>query len=225
MFHENPGIIAKYRAICDAHKVLQSSYLRRVEFARGNSVALPQTLVHWLLAASAAGAIVFFAVGLTSYFDRPRHRPAWVRVIHTLGTVLSLTQLALVLALPPRGDTWASVGIVLYTGAVTVFLSAIESARRTRLQRAFIDEPLPDRLIADGPYRWVRHPFYLGYIMGALAAPIAIDSLALVVIAAIMIAISVAAAIHEERVWLNSPHGEAYRAYRRRTGMFIPFVG
>lgn len=188
-------------------------------------MALPQTLIHWMLAASAAAAIIYFAMGLTTYFARPRHRPAWVRVIHTLGTTLSLVQLVLVLVLAPRGDVWASIGIVMYTAAVTVFLSAIESARRTRLQRAFIDEPMPDRLITDGPYRWVRHPFYLGYILGALAAPIAIDSLALAVIAVIMIAISVAAAIREERVWLESTHGEAYRAYRAKTGMFVPFVG
>ena len=40
-----------------------------------------------------------------------------------------------------------------------------------------------------------------------------------------MIAITVTAVIREERVWLQSAHGEAYRAYRSRTGMFIPFVG
>ena len=188
-------------------------------------MALPGTLIHWLLAASAAAAIIFFAVGLTTYFDRPRHRPLWVGVIHSLGTALTLTQLVLVLSLPPRGDVWASAGIVMYTSAVTVFLSAIESARRTRLQRAFIDEPLPDRLITEGPYRWVRHPFYAGYILGALAAPVAIASLALAAIAAIMISISVAAAIREERVWLKSVHGEAYRAYRRKTAMFFPFIG
>lgn len=188
-------------------------------------MALPHTLIHWLLAESAAAATIFFALGLTSYFERARHRPGWVRVIHGLGMVLSLTQLVLVLSLPPRGDVWASASIVMYTGAVTVFLSAIESGRRTRLQRAFIDEPLPDRLITDGPYRWIRHPFYLGYILGALAGPVAIDSLALAVIAALMIAITVAAAIREERVWLNSVHGDAYRAYRSRTGMFIPCIG
>lgn len=188
-------------------------------------MALPQTLIHWLLAASAAGAVIFFAVGLTTYFDKPRHRPAWVGIIHSLGTVLSITQLVLVLSLPPRSDVPASVGIAMYFGAVTVFLSAIEAARRTRLQRAFIDQPLPDRLIIEGPYRWVRHPFYLGYIFGALAAPVAIDSVALSVIAAIMISISVTAGIHEERVWLKSSHADAYRAYRARTGMFIPFIG
>lgn len=188
-------------------------------------MVLPQTLIHWLLAAAAAGAVIFFSMGLTTYFDRPRRPPPWVRVIHSLGTALSITQLALVFSLLPRGEVWAAVAIAMYTSAVAVFLAAIESARRTRLQRAFVDLPLPDRLITEGPYRWIRHPFYLGYILGALAAPIAIDSLALAVIAAITISISVAAAIREERIWLKSAHAEAYRAYRARTGMFIPFVG
>ena len=78
-------------------------------------------------------------------------------------------------------------------------------------------------MITDGPYRWIRHPFYLGYILGALAGPVAIDSLALAVTATLMI--TVAVAIREERVWLNSVHGDAYRAYRSRTGMFVPFIG
>lgn len=188
-------------------------------------MAAPQTLIHWLLAAAAAGTISFFAIGLTTYFERARHRPAWVLAIHALGTALSVTQLALVLFGTPRGDVFAAAGIALYTVAVAVFLSAIESAHRTRLQRAFVDQPLPDRLITDGPYRWVRHPFYLGYILGALAAPIAIEGPALMAVAAVMIALTVAAAIREERVWLKSAHGEAYRAYRRKTGMFFPFIG
>ena len=96
-----------------------------------------------------------------------------MRLIHDAGPVLSLAHLAGVVFLPPRSDAAAVAGIMLYSLAVAVFLSAIESAKRTRLQRAFVDEPLPDRLITDGPYRWVRHPFYVGYILGAVAAPVA----------------------------------------------------
>lgn len=188
-------------------------------------MALPDTLIHWLLAFFSAAAVAFFVMGLTTYFERAPRRQAWVAIIHGSGTVLSVAQLVIVLSVPPRGDVWAAAGIVMYTAAVAVFLSAIESARRTRLQRAFIDTPLPDRLITDGPYRWVRHPFYLGYLLGALAGPVAIDSLAITVIAVIMFPIIACAAIREERVWLKSAHGDAYRAYRGRTGMFIPFVG
>lgn len=185
----------------------------------------PQTIIHWILAASAGAAVMFFAAGLTSYFERPRQRPLWVRVIHDMTRGLAILHLVIVVLVPPRSELWATVGIVLYTTAVAIFLSAIETARRTRLQRSFIDQPLPDRLITDGPFRWVRHPFYVGYVCGAVAGPIAVPSLALVVLAAIMTAITITAAFREERVWLASPRAETYRQYRRRTGMFVPFVG
>ena len=85
--------------------------------------------------------------------------------------------------------------------------------------------PLPDRLITDGPFRWVRHPFCSGYLLGALAAPIAIDDQRLRWIAVPLVIVTVTAAVREERVWLSSVHADQYRAYRRRTGMFVPFVG
>lgn len=186
---------------------------------------LPQTLIHWLLAGSAAAAVIFFAAGLTTYFVVAPQRRWWVRLIHDAGPVLSLAHLAGVVFLPPRSDASAVAGILLYSLAVAVFLSAIESAKRTRLQRAFVDEPLPDRLITDGPYRWVRHPFYVGYILGAIAAPVSTASTGLALIAIAMIGLTWFAALREERAWLRSPRGEAYREYQARTGMFLPFIG
>jgi protein-S-isoprenylcysteine O-methyltransferase Ste14 len=186
---------------------------------------LPQTLVHWVLAGSATAAIIFFAVGLTTYFEAPRVRPRWVGLIHDSALVLALVHLAAAILIPPRSDAFAIAGIAMYWSAIAVFLSAIEAARRTRLQRSFIDEPLPDRLITDGPFRWVRHPFFAGYILGALAAPVAIESVVLWLLGSLMVGITVSAAIREERVWLASPMGDKYREYRRKTGMFLPFIG
>ncbi|MBY0494773.1 MAG: isoprenylcysteine carboxylmethyltransferase family protein [Cyanobacteria bacterium] len=184
----------------------------------------PQTLIHLLLAGAAAAAVTFFAVGLTLYFERSP-RPRWVITAHYSSMVLALLQVAGVFFLPPRSDPFVAAGIVMYTVAILLFLSAIEAARRTRLQRSFIDHPLPDRLITDGPYRWVRHPFGTGYLLGALAAPVGIDDLRMVLLALPLVAMTVYAAVREERVWLASGRGEDYRAYRRRTGMFVPFIG
>jgi protein-S-isoprenylcysteine O-methyltransferase Ste14 len=188
-------------------------------------VHFPETALHWLLAGTATSAVIFFAGGLTTYFEHGVRRLWWVRLIHDTGLVLALTHLAGVVFLPPRSDTAATAGIALYCIAIAVFLSAIESAKRTRLQRSFVDAPLPDRLITDGPYRWVRHPFYLGYILGALAAPVANGYPGLGVVSVVMVALTVSAAVREERVWLRSAHAEAYREYRARTGMFLPLIG
>ena len=183
---------------------------------------MPDRAVHWLLAFSALAAVSFFCVGLTSYFERRPDRPLWVRGIHDAGMLLSLVHLVAVVVLEPRSDGFAVAGIVMYTASVALFLSAIEAASRTRLQRAFIDLPLPDRLITDGPYRWVRHPFYVGYIIGAVAPSVAVDHVVVFVVSSMMVLITVTAAFREERVWLSSPRADAYREYRSRTGMFIP---
>ena len=185
---------------------------------------LPETLVHWLLAGSAAAAVTFFAVGLTLYFERSP-RPAWVLAAHYFSMVLALLQVAGAFFLPTRADAFVALGVVMYAMSILLYLAAIEAAQRTRLQRSFIDHPLPDRLITDGPYRWVRHPFGAGYLLGALAAPVAIADLRMWLIAVPLMAMTIYAAMREERVWLTSPRGDEYREYRRRTGMFVPFVG
>ena len=188
------------------------------------SLQLPQTLIHWLLAGAAASAVTFFAAGLTLYFERSP-RPLWVMAVHYVSMVMAILQVAGVLLLTPRSDAFAALGIVMYSGSIALYLSAIEAAQRTRLQRSFVDHPLPDRLITHGPYRWMRHPFGAGYLLGALAAPIAVQDVRLYLIAIPLMTATILAAAREERVWLASPRGDEYRDYRRKTGMFIPFVG
>ena len=185
-------------------------------------MTFPVTISHWLFAFAAAGAVAFFFIGLPSYLERRTDRPLWVRRLHDVGLLLALAHLAGAFFLTPRSENFAAAGMMMYTFSVALFLAAMESARGTRLQRAFVDQPLPDRLITDGPYRWVRHPFYLGYIIGALAPAVAIDRVWIVAVSIAMIAIVVIAAFREERVWLASPRAEAYREYQRRTGMFLP---
>lgn len=184
----------------------------------------PATLAHWLLAGSTTAAVIFFAAALTIIFERSP-RPAWVLAIHYGALVLAAAQLVLVLMVPPISDASASVAVTMYMIAIAVYLSAIESAKRTRLQRSFIDLPLPDRLITDGPFRWVRHPFCTGYILSATAPAVATAHLWLIALAFPMVAITVWAAVRDERTWLASPRGAEYRDYRRRTGMFFPFIG
>jgi protein-S-isoprenylcysteine O-methyltransferase Ste14 len=188
------------------------------------TLQLPQTLIHWLLTGTSASIVLFFAAGLTLYFERGT-RPGWVMALHYGSLVLALVEFGGVMLLPPRADPWVGTGIAMYMVAIALFLAAIEAAKRTRLQRSFIDLPLPDRLITDGPFRWIRHPFCTGYLLGALAGPVAIDHAVMPVLAAPLMLMTIYAAMREERVWLSGPRADEYRAYRRRTGTFVPFIG
>jgi len=75
------------------------------------------------------------------------------------------------------------------------------------------EDPRATEVWCRGPYRWVRHPIYLGtlLLMGAMPT-ITADRLALTLFVA---AYAVLAIPWEERT-LVERHGEAYAAYRRR---------
>jgi len=80
------------------------------------------------------------------------------------------------------------------------------------------------RLIRHGPYRFVRHPLYAGlhalYVGTFLLVPCA-----LFLLSAIAAAIGNALRAQAEEHVLSARYGEAYRAYARSVGRFLPKVG
>jgi protein-S-isoprenylcysteine O-methyltransferase Ste14 len=73
-----------------------------------------------------------------------------------------------------------ALGFVAFAGGMLLFIVCV-----IHLKRAFLGdvEPATDRLIATGPYRWVRHPLYLSMFLATFGLAIALHSLwALVII-------------------------------------------
>ncbi len=77
------------------------------------------------------------------------------------------------------------------------------------------------RLVTEGPYRYVRHPLYTALFLGYLGTVLALQSWALTAWFPVFVASYLLFATEEENV-MEGGFGEAYRAYRRRTGMFLP---
>jgi methanethiol S-methyltransferase len=73
-----------------------------------------------------------------------------------------------------------------------------------------------------GPYRWVRHPLYLGWMLFVFSAPaMSVDRLAFAVISTVYLLVAIP---WEERSLVASL-GDAYRAYKRQVRWrVVPFV-
>jgi protein-S-isoprenylcysteine O-methyltransferase Ste14 len=77
------------------------------------------------------------------------------------------------------------------------------------------------QLVTNGPYRHVRHPLYTALFLGYLGTLLALQSWTLTVWFPVFIFSYVLFAKEEENI-MERGFGEAYRAYRERTGMFLP---
>ena len=94
-----------------------------------------------------------------------------------------------------------------------------------RQRHAFSVTTVPDvheRLVVDGPYRWVRHPMYSSILLVVLPAVLA-GSPASMAVGAALLAVLLVKHRFEDRLLAARFPGHA--DYRRRTGGLIPFVG
>jgi protein-S-isoprenylcysteine O-methyltransferase Ste14 len=77
-------------------------------------------------------------------------------------------------------------------------------------------------VVAEGPYRWVRHPLYVGEIVSSLGLAIAVNSYAAVALWLVLCGLQAYRAVREEQVLLQAL--PAYRDYRSRTAALLPGV-
>jgi len=77
-------------------------------------------------------------------------------------------------------------------------------------------------LITEGPYRFIRHPMYSGVTLIALAEVVSLFSLWKVPVLILLIVVLYLKASREEKFWCAKT--EEYKAFQKKTKMFIPFV-
>lgn len=79
-------------------------------------------------------------------------------------------------------------------------------------------------LVMSGPYRWVRHPFYVAFALVLLANTLVTANAFIGVTGTVAFLAIVARTSIEERQLIQR-FGEEYRGYMARTGRFFPRIG
>ena len=81
---------------------------------------------------------------------------------------------------------------------------------------------VPAELKVEGPYAWIRHPLYTANLALLLSAVLISGSaLVLIVLSALFVVYWYAARLEEHALSAKFP---GYKAYRGRTGRFLPFL-
>ena len=113
---------------------------------------------------------------------------------------------------------WAGVGLCAVGLALRAWGMRTLGASYTRTLRTASDQ----RLVTDGPYRWVRHPGYAGSIAVWVGAALAFHSLLAAVVVAVLMLLAYGWRIRSEERMLADHFGEDYRAYAARTARLFP---
>lgn len=87
------------------------------------------------------------------------------------------------------------------------------------------EDDAPRHVVTWGAYRFVRHPFYVSFLLAFLASVLLFPHPAVLGLAAYQAVALNATAAREERVLAASEFGEEYQAYMARTGRFLPRGG
>jgi protein-S-isoprenylcysteine O-methyltransferase Ste14 len=117
----------------------------------------------------------------------------------------------------PPGAVWQGVSDVLLLAGTAWAVWSLRSLGRN------LSVIAQARDVADrGPYRWIRHPLYVGEIVSSLGLAIAAHSLAAIAVWLGICALQAYRAVREEQLLLAVLPG--YGAYRIRTAVLLPGI-
>ena len=111
----------------------------------------------------------------------------------------------------------------IYALSLALLGWTVATTCRKGLTVAFTKD-VPRHLVRNGPYRFIRHPFYVSYLLFWVASAIATTSLQPWLVLAVMSGLYFVAARTEERKFESSPLKNDYDRYRREVGMFLPGI-
>ena len=113
------------------------------------------------------------------------------------------------------------VGLVLAGAGAALAIAAVKAVAS---REQFLAMRPTERIVQQGPYRFSRHPFYLGWTLVLLGIAVAGRSAVAVALVAVLALALIRIAAGEER-WLSAELGSDYDDYREHAPAVIGALG
>jgi protein-S-isoprenylcysteine O-methyltransferase Ste14 len=181
------------------------------------AIALRLAFIFWMVC-----PFLYFMTAGANIFTVPKLRDNGA----TLGQISFLSGMVCVLFM----GLFYGLRVPLAVCGAFLALSSLmlyEWTRRTVIDRNFyigLSGEVPGVVCDTGPYRYVRHPFYLSYMVAFVAVAVAFPSPIVAVVCVLNIGLFVYMAFDDERVLLASAMAADYNHYKMRVGMLLPRV-
>lgn len=111
--------------------------------------------------------------------------------------------------------------VAAYAAGLLLFQISCRANQQRKLSVAYAGDE-PNMLLQNGPYRYIRHPYYASYLVMWAAGLIASPTPLLFALFFLTVLLYRHAARYEEQKFLASSIAHSYREYKCRTGAFIP---
>ena len=194
---------------------MQDEQIFRVILVLGFVTVFPVALYHRLKAHASKDKLDRRQEGI---FILLTLRPiAIVKMLGMLAYVIHPAWMAWSSVELPHWLRWTGValGVMAATLLIVTFRSLGTNITDTVVTRA------QHTLVTDGPYRWVRHPFYVAFAVAMAADALVTANWFLALTGAVVVAL-IAIRTRTEEQKLIERFGDQYRYYMERTGRFIP---
>jgi len=116
---------------------------------------------------------------------------------------------------------------IVATCILMTCISLYEWSRHAIWGRRFgvgLGDHVPDELCETGPYRYIRHPIYLAYVLAYVAGLVALPHWVTGSLLAVNVGLFAYMANDDEKTIATSALATDYASYRERTGMFFPKI-
>lgn len=158
-----------------------------------------------------------FTWALYRHFEVHGHMPHSMRALSIFSLIAYVTFLAIGLLSEPRSWLIAA-AIALFIASLIIFWSAIFASRQGGLHVAH-EEAVSRAIVTSGPYRYLRHPFYVAYRLFWLATALIGGPVLWMFTLAFLVWYAILAREEEKRL-LQSELGSLYEAYLSERGLF-----
>lgn len=160
-----------------------------------------------------------FSWGVRGHFQMGNGMPFPMKVLSACSLVFYGLFLASLRSV--HGGVWTQGGaLFLFVSALALFWWTIATTRRNRPDVAHHDAA-PHQLYCTGPYRIVRHPFYLAYLLFWIGTALSVGAWQW--LGAILFTVWYGfLAYQEERRFIQSDLGGIYADYQKKSWMLSP---